>query len=594
MSADDIVMEGPQEVALQTDESVLLSMDNIVMEGAAPEYPEPGDSDDQDLNTDNGSAELVLYPIPEKISGMLETISAQNPAGEDPRYGDEFVLIKTEIDKLAFNDYSAVMTLCEEILKSQAKDMRVAGYYLLANTYINRLNGLADGLMLYRLLLEKFADGIYPRKESAQIIALQWLNNSKLLAYTKQHQNKATYELVMRIGHEVEQLNKAIISLTNEETVCLTSIYNWVKETGKKIKPPEVEKRVVSKYEDTNLSDSDDLEGEPSTTNLNVSDISSASATNLSQTSSPSLNLNIDKSGNLSDTELYSLMRKIVSQLNAVKDFMRGVAYARAARWGGMIMPPSENAKTRLTPPRQSGINEIKRLQAQEDYEGALRKSEGIFFEMGGHMLLDLQHYAHKSAKGMGKNELANFIAYETAALLKRLPGLEDLRFDDETPFASPETIGWLNSINGKKDGSTSFISSSEEDASLVEAINVACEVANDQDLNTALTLLDEYRPRSEKQRFQLRLALAQLCLDHGRPELAYPMLEDLLEQAKSTSLAMWDCGLAISVAKQLQNAIRGLLSTATEQNRTQYEQKLAEVTAQMCRWDLALAAQIL
>ena len=105
---------------------------------------------------------------------------------------------------------------------------------------------------------------------------------------------------------------------------------------------------------------------------------------------------------------------------------------------------------------------------------------------------------------------------------------------------------------------------------------------------------LKDYRPRTEKQRFQLRLAMAQLCLDHGRPELAYPILEDLLEQAKSTSLALWDTGLAISVAKQLQNALRSLLSAATEQNRAQYEQRLGEVVAQMCRWDLALTAQIL
>lgn len=591
MSADDITME-QQTPELQTDESLLLSMDNIVMEGAAPEYPAVPEAEATvDVTADEEIEIEAVQILPEKIAGMLEPFGAQNPSGEDPRYGDEFVLIKTEIDKLAFNDYNAVLTLCEEILRSQAKDMRITGYYLLASTYIHGLHGLADGLLLYRLLLERFADSIYPQKENAQIMALQWLSSSKLLAYTKQHQNQATYELVKKIGDEVEQLNKTIISMTNDETLCLKSVYNWVKETLKKIKPAEPAKPVVSKTEDSSAGPQtvDVHASVPETTPI-------AKANELVRNeSAPTLNLDAYKSGgSLSDTELYSLMRKIVTQLNHDKDYLRSIAYARAARWGGMILPPNDKGKTRITPPRASGVNEIKMMLSQEDYEGALRKCEGIFFEAGGHVLLDLQFYASKAAKGIGKHDIASYIGYETDALLRRLPGLDALRFDDDTPFANAETAAWLGKLNGNSESAASIVSASEEDAGLVEAINAACEKANEENLNKALATLKDYRPRTEKQRFQLRLAMAQLCLDHGRPELAYPILEDLLEQAKSTSLALWDTGLAISVAKQLQNALRSLLSTATEQNRAQYEQRLGEVVAQMCRWDLALTAQIL
>ena len=590
MSADDITME-QQTPELQTDESLLLSMDNIVMEGAAPEYPAVSDAE---ATADVTAAEEIEQEaeqiLPEKIAGMLEPFGAQNPSGEDPRYGDEFVLIKTEIDKLAFNDYNAVLTLCEEILRSQAKDMRIAGYYLLASTYIHGLHGLADGLLLYRLLLERFADSIYPQKENAQIMALQWLSSSKLLAYTKQNQNHASYDLVKRIGDEVEQLNKTIISMTNDETLCLKSVYNWVKETLKKIKPVEPAKPVVTKTEDISGVQTGHSHAPVSETTSSVK-----SSESVRNDSASTLNLDAYKSGgSLSDTELYSLMRKIVTQLNHDKDYLRSIAYARAARWGGMILPPNDKGKTRITPPRASGVNEIKMMLSQEDYEGALRKCEGIFFEAGGHVLLDLQFYASKAVKGIGKHDVASYIGYETDALLRRLPGLDALRFDDDTPFANAETAAWLAKLSGNTQSAASIVSASEEDAGLVEAINAASEKANEESLNKALAILKDYRPRTEKQRFQLRLAMAQLCLDHGRPELAYPILEDLLEQAKSTSLALWDTGLAISVAKQLQSALRSLLTTATEQNRAQYEQRLSEVVAQMCRWDLALTAQIL
>ena len=445
--------------------------------------------------------------------------------------------------------------------------------------------------MLYRLLLDKFGDTIYPKKKDAQNISLQWLNNSKLLAYTKQHQGKVTYDLLVAIEHEVEKFNKTIISHSNDETLCLSSIYNWVKDTHKKVKPPAPKTEAVNKQpaasesSQTATGDSHALAGRRTDTRA---ESPGASVTHMA------MNLGSDDVSGLSDAELNALMRKIISQFNAKKDFMRAVAYARATRWGGMSMPPSENSKTRLSPPRQAGINEIKNLLSQEDYEGALRKTEGIYFEQAGHMLLDLQFYAHKAARGMGKSDLAKYIAGETAALLQRLPGLEKLRFEDDMPFANAETTGWLNGINGKKEGAGSFINASEEDAALMAAIDQARESASEQDLNTGLAELDKYRPRTEKQRFQLRLALSQLCLDHGRPELAYPMLEELMEQARATSLAIWDINLAIAVARQTQNALRGLSASASEQNRAQIEKRLDEVNAQMCRWDLALAAQIL
>ena len=588
MSAEENIVESAQAFALQTDDSVQSSEDNISLNAAKSESAD--NQADGSKNDDVNQPKVT--PIPEKVAGMLEGFGQENPSGEDPRYGDEFVLIKSEIDKLAFNDYNAVLTLCEEILKSQAKDMRVAGYFLLANTYINGLKGLHDGLMLYRLLLEKFADSIYPIKESARAISLQWLNHGKLLAYTKQHQEKISYDLLNAIGEQVELLNKSILTFSGDESLGLGSIYNWVKETRKKVKPPAAKPTLVK--QPALAGQSSHMTDEEMTNPAVISEAADDISDTVQDADAGQNIPGIAVSAGMSDSEVTSLIRKLVAQLNDRKDYLRSIALARASRWSAMTLPPNEKGKTRLTPPRQTGVNEIRNLLAQEDYEAALRKVEGIFFEMAGHMLLDLQMYAHKAAKGMGKNDLANLIASETAALLSRLPGIEELRFDDDSPFANAETLGWLGTITGKKESATSFISSSQEDTALIEAINKAREIAEAKDLNAALYSLDAYRPRTEKQRFQLRLAMSQLCLDYGRPELAYPMLEDLMEQAKSTSLAVWDCSLAVSVAKQIQSALRSLVSTTSEQNRTQIEKRLEEVTAQMCRWDLALAAQIL
>ncbi len=610
MNTDDTVIDTSD---LQTEESVIMSMDNIELEGGLDDKilmdeisaDQPALDVDAILNADLGEqsdSDLMLEAsaeeeseifdkIPDAIEKLLQPFEG-NASGEDPRYSDEFVLVKTEIDKLAFNDYNAVMTLTREILANIGKDLRAAGYFTLANTYINGAKGLTDGLILYRELMERFGDNLYPEKENARNSALLWLNSSKMIAYVKQSQEPITEEIVHNLERQVERLNEVIVSVTNDESHNFNLLHDWIKKTKEKVSapPPAPPKQEVSAENSNDVSTSSNV---TNTSGTNLNDVSIAPQTDIVRGEDNPI-AGADLSSTMSETELYSFIRKIVDQLMADKEYARGIAYARAARWGGMMMPPNESGKTRLTAPRSVGVNQITAALASGDNEAALKLCEAIFFEMGGHLLFDLQMYAQRAAKAMGKNDIANLISYETTAMMQRFPGIEELRYDDDTPFANAETIGWLNKIGGGGKSSGPLIAADDGNEDLLEKINEACEVANDSDLNAGLALLNEYRPKTEKNRFQLRLGMSQLCLDHGRPELAYPMLEELFKLAERTSLAIWDVQLAMSVAKQLQNALRSVISGATEQNRTQYEQQLNEVTAQMCRWDLAQAAQFL
>ena len=566
------------EYQLTSDESVLLSMDNIALDAEVEPQTEPVAFDPAESAVAPAAAGEV---IPERINILLQPFPGYL-AGQDPRYGDEFVLIKAEIDKLAFNDYNAVMTLAGEILQNESKDLRVVGYYLLASTYLHGFKGLIESLQLYRLLLEQFGDCMFPERDDAQRIALQWLNNTKLLAYVRQHQKNATPDNVARVEQELELFNEAVMARFNDETLRLTIISSWLKETKKQLaalaKEISVAKTPVSSTEPVSPAPAAQPSAQVQTTEIPTS---------------PGLVSELTRSDALSETELYTFMRKIVNQQLEDKDYQRAVSFARATRWGGMVMPPNNQGKTALTPPRQSGVNEVTRSLQQGEYEAALRLCESLFFEMGGHMLLDLQCLACKAAKGMGRPDLANLIAYETAALLQRFPELQTLRFDDEIPFASAATQGWLGSLSGKND-SAAIIGNAEDDQELVTVINQSCEVANENGLPEALAHLAEYRPHNEKQRFQVRLAMAQLCLDHSRVEFALPILEELNEQAERTCLAVWDKQLALVVAKTLQSALRGSMLDAAEEDKARFGQRVKNLSAQMCRWDLVQAVQLI
>ena len=106
--------------------------------------------------------------------------------------------------------------------------------------------------------------------------------------------------------------------------------------------------------------------------------------------------------------------------------------------------------------------------------------------------------------------------------------------------------------------------------------------------------MLSNIRIGNEKQRFQLQLAMAQLCLEHDRADLALPLLSELNEKAENTYLAMWDKQLALTVAKNLQNALQEVMLKANEKEKASYLQQSKTLSARICRWDLAQAARMI
>ena len=237
---------------------------------------------------DSAISEVVAEPaIPEKIALLLAPISQQAPTGEDPLYSDEFVLIKNELEKLSDNDYSAIVTLAEEILKTEGKDLRVAGYYLLASTYISGVDGFIQGLMLYRLLLENFYEDIHPLRPNSRQNTLQWLSNDKLFAFFKQAVDKASSKQISALMEQVELFNKTIISVTSEETLRLTAIYYVTKETAKRVVPETSPTEPTSVTHNTSPTS-------PVSTSSEVTRIQSNTKPALSQAAGD----------NLSDTEL--------------------------------------------------------------------------------------------------------------------------------------------------------------------------------------------------------------------------------------------------------------------------------------------------
>jgi type VI secretion system protein ImpA len=134
-----------------------------------------------------------VKPMP--IDELLEPIAEGAPCGEDLSFStefDEIVELRREDDaslplgdwkekgkdpKVA--DWPALCTLCEDLLRTRSKDLRLAGW-LADGWYQQRgLAGLADGVVLCTRLVERYWEHVHPLPEDGdqeqRVGALRWL-----------------------------------------------------------------------------------------------------------------------------------------------------------------------------------------------------------------------------------------------------------------------------------------------------------------------------------------------------------------------------------------------------------------------------------
>jgi len=121
-------------------------------------------------------------------------LSAHGPCGEDlifsadfddiqeaRRFDDPSIAQGEWVTEIKEADWPTVVRICETILASKAKDLRVASWLIEARCKIAGISGLADGYALLGQLCETFWNDIHPQPDDGDIEqrvgALDWLAN---------------------------------------------------------------------------------------------------------------------------------------------------------------------------------------------------------------------------------------------------------------------------------------------------------------------------------------------------------------------------------------------------------------------------------
>ncbi len=492
-------------------------------------------------------------------------IAGANPAGVSARYEPEFEKMAGEIAKLESVEgrkgvkWDIVVDSSVSLLTGKTKDLLVASYLTMGLLQKSGYRGLAAGLTLCKNMVTTFWDGLFPEvtRLRARAQALQWMAD--------------------RIAPAVNERSSASKSDKEALTTCeaaLTEIDTLVAS--------KIEEGAPS-FQECQRAISDKLSSIPADAPPpSESGEASASTESAAQEQAPLPEVDSPESALASLVPLRERRIKAAEALRAANP-ADPLPYRllREAAWEAIVeAPAATDGVTAWTGGDAALVAELEANLEKGDYAGVISACETRL--AADQSWLDLNFFVFKAMEGLGKPYAAarRTVGNAVAHLIRSFPTLLEVKFADGTPMASEATRLWiLHELvalpeKGKGPG-----------GGLETALTEARKLLARKDFagGTALIEKETRNAVTRRDRFVAKLALARLCVEGGRGDLALPQLEGLDEEARKFALEEWEPVLVAEVARELWRCHK---ASATPE-------KAAEFYGRLCRLDLGAALAV-
>lgn len=216
--------------------------------------------------------------------------------------------------------------------------------------------------------------------------------------------------------------------------------------------------------------------------------------------------------------------------------------------------PLDSSGRTRLVPPKPEYRAQLKRLYIQKNWTELVEQASQMYCEGVNHFWLDLQWYLWQglSHAGYPWDTWTDSVLFDLRLLLKRLPGLEGLAWNDGTPFADEVTTAWIaEKVNEEgliyDNELATVVNGQADDVLLLES--EAMEKGDTDGPEAALTWLQS-RPGIDtpRHRWLIRLLMARVAEQYGRNDMALHLLGELTTCAPQLTLGDWEPDLLFEV----------------------------------------------
>ena len=512
-----------------------------------------------------------------------QPISTDKPCGSDVRYDPAYDELQTEVDKLSSPaatgsvNWEKVVRFATDILMNKSKDLLVAGYLAVALIHTRRNDGFAVGLKVYQELVERFWEDLYPQKTRmrGRVRSIEWWLEK----------TEAALKQVKDLSFPPDQLALIKESLSRLDSFLGEHLENSpslapIKEYFTTISPGVVETAEID---------------------------SQTRAVPETPEEKPALSVSNQKQA----AHDFAVIKEITSQHEAGKVLSDGLMkiseasfylwqqdlagpqiyrLTRKAAWYAVDeLPPASKGQTKIPPPPSQVKNLLFDLRNNGDAEALLKAAETrlpqyIFW-------IDINRLVAEALARLGSRfeRAHDAVCQETAFLLHRLPGLEELSFSDGTPFATPDTRQWLKGIvfQGAQSGTPPLNAADSDPETGVEAliekkISELQQLVRKGKLIEAMEVIQQKLRNSSSRRENLlwRLSLSQMLVDVGKSRLALPHLEQVLKEIARHALEEYDPSLAMRGFKLAWLAF-------DSQTEHKFKDRAQEVLHQIGRFDM-------
>jgi type VI secretion system protein VasJ len=530
----------------------------------------------------------MLEDLTQKAAPFLLPICAEQPCGKDPSYEPDFESVKAEIDKLTAlsgepPDFRRVITLGEQLLQKTAKDLRLAVWMSVARQRTNGLAGLVEGLVVTRGLASTFWDGMFPDAKRARARAnlFGWLSEQAtqyLLGYTPGAADRGALE-ALEVTYK--DLDGALAEKLGDLYPGMGSLRSALRDKLRQL-PAEPVKPPPAPVETA---------------------VPTPAAVAAPPPAAPSAALAAPESRNLGSADdvlpaLRSVGETIVQAAGILRQADPAQAFAyRLQRTGVWLtvteLPSTEGRATRIPPPDEEDRRTLEAQLSGQRWLELLNSAEDLTNTYI--YWFDLQRFVATAMDRLGAAFLTarEAMGRELLAFLDRFPTLTTLTFSDGTPFCDPATEAWLEEERakwgggGRQGGGSAKVD--EEEAELARRFEEAKELVVSGKVGDGLSLAIQLASRGAdaRSRFRARVAVANLAMVGGKPDLARPILEGLVAEAERHHLEDWEPALCASV-------LAALLACKKATTKPDEDPGFYAVYDRLCRLDPGAALRII
>ncbi len=529
----------------------------------------------------------LLQPYAALIEKIKTPIAPDDPCGEVVRYDDDFQELKSEIDKMGDIDYERIVELGHSILSTKSKDLTTAGFLSLGLLRTKGIEGMAEAIIIIDTLVETFWEHVHPikpirRRNAIQYVADQlksWLDQ-RLGKQKPTEEERAPLEVAQS---QLKELQGFTMKELEDKAPALSGVLKSLQETIRRLPKP--------------VAPEPKPEAAPPQTATATASATAATATAPPATAVPTTFA--------SASDVKQTLFKVASHLRD-EDRKNPIPYRllRVQRWGRLMKePPNDGGKTKIPAPVAQRLAYFSGLLEKGEYEKLLEEGEDDFQGKSIYLWLGLQRLMASSAEALGVpyQGVAEAVMIETAVLLKRVPGLVGMSFNDGTPFVDPMTQEWLdtkvNALLGAGEGGGGDASAGGGGGSHVDAQYAeARKKLGTGDLAGALGVMrqDSGKDASEEDRFRRRLYVAVLCVRGNQPNMARAMLESLDEEASRFELDTWNPALTLEVWGNLYTCYSALSKKAKPSDKAAFADQASEMLDKISRLDPGYALKVL